>query len=152
MTEPIQIDILVLTIKKTEWLGDAILQEQTKYWVTESEEDILTAKVLLKSKRLLESAFFCHLAIEKILKAFIAERKNEIPPKDHNLLKLAKRSGIHKELDEGCIDLLAELQPFNIEERYPETRERLFKDTPEKIFIKIVSKTEDKLQWFKQVL
>lgn len=129
-----------------------MLKNQTKYGVAESEEDILTAKILLKSGRLLESAFFCHLALEKILKAFISEVKNEIPPKSHNLLVLAKKSGLHKELDEETIDLLTEVQPFNIEGRYPETREKILKNTPADRFADIVSRTEVKIQWLKQML
>lgn len=128
------------------------MKKQTEYWVTESEEDIFTAKILLRSGRLLESAFFCHLSLEKMLKAFIVERQDEIPPKSHNLLVLAKKSGIHKQIDEKTIDLLAEVQPFNIEGRYPETREKLLRNTPTARFADIVSKTEEKIKWFKQML
>lgn len=128
------------------------MKEQAKYWVSESEEDILTAQVLLKSGRLLESAFFSHLALEKILKAFIAERNDEIPPKSHNLLLLAKKSGLNKELDEDTIDLIAEVQPFNIEGRYPETREKLLKSTHPDRFKNIVERTEGKVKWLKEKL
>ncbi|ABO49432.1 HEPN domain protein [Desulforamulus reducens MI-1] len=128
------------------------MKEQTHYWVSESEEDIVTAKILVKSGRLLESVFFCHLALEKMLKAFIAERNNEMPPKSHNLLFLAKKSNLVKELDEETVDLIAEVQPFNIEGRYPEMRDKLYKSTTPDRFKAMVHRTEEKVKWLKEKL
>jgi hypothetical protein len=59
-----------------------------------------------------------HLAMEKILKAHICLHTNDIAPKLHNLVRLAELSGIA--FTEEQKDLLADINPFNIEGRYPE--------------------------------
>jgi len=110
-------------------LADAI-----RYWVDEAREDLITAEALLKSKRYLECGFFCHLAIEKIFKALILHNTKSVPPKSHNLILLAKKSGILDRLDESMKDLLADLQPFNIEGRYPEDRRKILESTPKRVF------------------
>jgi len=46
------------------------MDARIQYWVSEANESYLTAKVLFENKRYIESAFFCHLAMEKKLKAF----------------------------------------------------------------------------------
>jgi len=44
--------------------------------------------------------FICHLVAEKALKAVIADKKDEIPPKIHDLKALAKYGGIMSSLSE----------------------------------------------------
>ncbi|OPY59326.1 MAG: HEPN domain protein [Pelotomaculum sp. PtaU1.Bin035] len=49
-----------------------------------------TAEIMWKSTRYVYTVFMCHLAIEKALKALFAESTGTIPPRIHNLIKLAK--------------------------------------------------------------
>jgi len=128
-------------------LADAI-----KYWVDEAKEDLITAKALLESKRYLECGFFCHLAIEKIFKALILHNTNVVPPKSHNLIFLAKKSGILAQLDESMKDLIADLQPFNIEGRYPEDRRKILESTPKRVFHEILIKTKEGIKWLEKNL
>lgn len=106
------------------------MDKHTEYWLTDSLESLDTANVLFDNKKYLESAFFCHLAMEKMLKAFYTYRTNNIPPKVHNLLLLAERSGLQKEFSEEQMDFLAELNPFQLEGRYPGARQILYKQQP----------------------
>ncbi|MDP2862416.1 MAG: hypothetical protein Q8N95_06455 [Desulfobacterales bacterium] len=46
------------------------------------------------------------------------ETVNDVAPRLHNLVRLAELSGII--FEQKQIDLLAEMNPFNIEGRYPE--------------------------------
>jgi len=123
-------------------LVDAIM-----YWVEEAKEDLITAKALFDTKRYLECGFFCHLAIEKMFKAFIVKHIKEVPPKNHNLIFLANKSGIIGELDESMKELIADLQPFNIEGRYPEDRRKILKVTPKRVFQDILISTQEGVKW-----
>ena len=69
-------------------------------WLNMCDEDLITAKWLLDGKRLLPMGFFCHLIAEKALKAVVTHNTGEIPPKTHDLTKLAERGGIYGDLSE----------------------------------------------------
>ncbi|WP_066640161.1 HEPN domain-containing protein [Desulfolucanica intricata] len=113
--------------------------------------------LILKSLRInkeyyLECGFFCHLAIEKMFKALILHNTKVVPPKSHNLIFLAKKSGILIKLDESMKDLIADLQPFNIEGRYPEDRRRILENTPKRVFHEILNKTQEGAKWLEKNL
>ncbi len=64
------------------------------------------------------SLFFAHLTLEKVLKAHVCGYTRELAPKLHNLVRLAELSGL--KLDEAQISLLAEMNSYNLEGRYPD--------------------------------
>lgn len=70
------------------------MKKKTKTWLELATNDLKLAEELLSRKgRVYYAAHFCHQAIEKMLKAIIAERTNEIPLPTHNfkiLLEQAK--------------------------------------------------------------
>ena len=64
-------------------------------WVATANYDLRTADAMYKAGRYLYVVFMCHLAIEKMLKAILAQRYPEdVPPKIHNLINLAQRTEI----------------------------------------------------------
>jgi len=88
------------------------------YWQTGAEEDWEVAIQLIESNKIRHGLFFLHMALEKILKAHICRNIKDVAPRTHNLVRLAELSGIVFEQKQQ--DLLAEINPFNIEGRYPE--------------------------------
>lgn len=88
------------------------------YWRNGAEEDWEVAKQLIESDKIRHGLFFLHMVLEKILKAHICRSINDVAPRLHNLVRLAELSGIV--FEQKQIDLLAEINPFNIEGRYPE--------------------------------
>ncbi len=65
-----------------------------------------------------------HLVLEKILKAlFVQNSADLLPPKTHNLVKLAEHSKIP--LTDEQKFFLDEVNDFNIEVRYPQFRDAL---------------------------
>ncbi len=68
------------------------INKQIKYWRDSAEEDISTAEILANKDRFLHALFFCHLSIEKIIKAHVVKSTNEIPPKSHNLFLLSEKA------------------------------------------------------------
>jgi len=46
-----------------------VIEKQIEYWKTGVLDDLTTARILIEKRRLLYGLFFCHLVIEKIIKA-----------------------------------------------------------------------------------
>ncbi len=92
--------------------------KQIKYWQDSAESNIETAAILIKSGKYTEGMFFCHLSIEKILKALIVKQTENIPPKSHDLFNLAEIAKIG--ITEEQSDFMQILMKYQIEGRYPE--------------------------------
>ena len=128
------------------------MNNKTIYWLELCDDDLITAKELLKSKRWLHMGFFCHLIVEKSLKAVIAEKTNEIPPKIHDLPKLANLGGIWDVISEEQKELLKKLIPLQIEARYPEYKKRIASTLSQEYCEQLLIGTENFLCWIKQQL
>lgn len=87
------------------------------YWRQGAQEDADVARQLVDAGRLRHGLFFAHLALEKALKAVICQRSGDLAPRIHNLVRLAEVAGVN--LDNPQLDLLAEMNQFNLEGRYP---------------------------------
>ena len=48
------------------------IKKQIEYWINSSEDDLETAGLLIKNKKILFGLFLCHLCIEKIGRYFDA--------------------------------------------------------------------------------
>jgi HEPN domain-containing protein len=96
--------------------------------------------------------FICHLVAEKALKAMIMAKTDDFPPKIHDLKSLAKRSGIADELSKEQFALLEQLNPMQIEARYPEHKDKISAALTLEKCRKIYNDTEGFLCWIKQRL
>jgi HEPN domain-containing protein len=114
--------------------------------------EVITAKALLKAERLLHTGFFCHAVVEKALKAVISDKTGEIPPKIHDLPKLANLAGLWVNLENKYKELFKKLTPLQIETRYPEYKDKVAKTLTVKYCEKLISETEGFLCWIKQLL
>lgn len=129
------------------------MNDKAKYWIELADYDIDTAKVMLIGKRYLYVGFMCHQAIEKALKAAIANLNEEtVPPKTHDLVKLAKNCNLYSLICESQKDILDILLPLNIEARYPSYKEMLLKQLSDSTCENILAETEGILLWIKQQL
>lgn len=66
----------------------------------------------------IEGMFFCHLCIEKIIKALVVKQIETIPPKSHDLFYLANLAKI--QITEEQSDFMQILKKYQLEGRYPE--------------------------------
>jgi HEPN domain-containing protein len=66
------------------------------------------------------AVFFGHLAVEKELKDLHAIKRGDHAPPIHNLLRLAKATGL--EPDEAQTEALIRITAFSIEARYPDPK------------------------------
>ena len=130
------------------------MDDKVTYWLDLSDEDITVAKVLFNGGKLLYSGFMCHLAVEKALKAVIAKdcADDDFPPKWHDLTKLAVHAKIFEIMSEEQQDFIEDLNPLNIEARYPEYKNKIAERIPKEICMKIITETEEFLCWIEKQL
>ena len=71
------------------------IKEHVKFWLDGAEHDWDTAKSLFSTGKYDWCLFVAHLVLEKTLKAlFIQDNCNQLPPKTHSLVKLARQTEI----------------------------------------------------------
>ena len=99
--------------------------EEISYWLGIAKDDLRVAGHLIDTNDRLHALFFCHLAIEKMLKALFVKVNKGSPPPTHNLPRLATESKLT--LSGEDIEFLNELLRFNIEARYPKDRIKIRK-------------------------
>jgi HEPN domain-containing protein len=93
-------------------------QKQIDYWQTSSDEDLAAAQSLLEKGHFRHCLFFAHLAIEKMLKAHVTRHIKDIPPRTHNLVRLAEIAKL--KLDSEQEEFLREFGIYQLEGRYPD--------------------------------
>jgi HEPN domain-containing protein len=97
------------------------IDEQIKYWRTGSAEDLAAAESLLEKGHLRHCLFLAHWALEKMLKAHVARVTQDIPPRVHNLVRLAQSAGL-KPNDEQE-KFLRRFDLYRLEGRYPDSQQ-----------------------------
>ncbi len=94
------------------------VQKQIDYWINGAEDDLITADLLLKEKRILHGLFFCHLVIEKAIKAPYVKVNQEIAPRSHNLIYLSEKAKL--DLEDDLQIFLGLLMKYQLQGRYPD--------------------------------
>lgn len=123
------------------------LDKQIEYWVEGADSALDTACILIKKKKFLHGLFFCHLTIEKIIKALAVKATSQIPPKSHNLFLLLENTGI--EMKDEDAEFFGILMKYQLEGRYPDYNPQV----PEKKIVKeYLKKTSEMLSWLKKKL
>lgn len=128
------------------------MNDKVTYWIEMSDYDFDTAKAMLETKRYLYVAFMCHQTIEKILKAYWSKVLEEPPLKIHSLSRLAEKNGLDIDMSEEQTDFIDELEPLNIEARYPSYKERLMKSLTSDRCKELIEQTDKLRTWIKSKL
>jgi HEPN domain-containing protein len=128
------------------------MNDKVAYWLDLCNDDLITARALLKSERLLHMGFFCHMIAEKSLKAVIADRSGKTPPRIHDIQKLADCAGVFNNLSDEQFALIDKLTPLQIKARYPEYKELIASTLTVDTCQKILIETEEFLCWIRQLL
>ncbi|MBI5003957.1 HEPN domain-containing protein [Candidatus Kaiserbacteria bacterium] len=118
-----------------------------QFWREKSGEDFAVAQMLLASNRNTYALFFCHLAIEKLLKALVVRKTNANAAYDHNLQRLASDAGL--QLSDTMQESLAEINTFNIKGRYDEFKSQFYKKATTEYTENYLRETEHILVWLK---
>ena len=116
------------------------------HWVERAQYDLDTAKAMLECHRYLYVAYMCQQAIEKIIKAIIAQQGKENVP-IHNLIRLSEIAQIRGELADHRLNFLAGLTPYHIEARYGDYKESLSEIINGETAKELYDKTREIFQW-----
>jgi len=128
------------------------MNSKTDYWLEMCDDDLITAKAMLNTGRLLWMGFICHLIAEKALKAVVANMTDDVPPKTHDLRKLAVLGNVLDDLTMEQRTLLGTLMPLHLEARYPEYKKKVLETLTTESCKQILAETEAFLCWIKQRL
>lgn len=101
------------------------LQKNIEYWLDSSKKDLEVAQSLFKSKHYPQCLFFCHLALEKLLKTITIKTIKDYPPYIHDLRKLAEIAKLKLSSDQEM--RLDEISTFNIAGRYASEKFEFYK-------------------------
>lgn len=126
-----------------------ILNQIKKNWLAQSDRDLITSKNCARSGDFYASAFFCHQAIEKSLKALYIQKFEDLPPKIHHIDKLANLL----EAPNKILDITYSLSEDYMMTRYPDVSDQLpFQLYNEKMTRKKILQTEKLLSWVKKTI
>lgn len=129
------------------------MNDNATYWLNMVDYDLETAKVMLDGGRYLYVGFMCHLSVEKAIKAVIAERDPQnVPPKIHNLIRLANLSGVAKKLTDEQKSFLEYTSTLHIEARYTDYKETIAQRLSANFCAELLEKTQVFIGWIKQQL
>lgn len=128
------------------------MDDKVNYWIELSDYDLETAEAMYQSKRYLYVGFMCHQTIEKVFKAYYTKLKVETAPFSHSLSYLAKKGDFYDEFSDYQKDFIDQIEPLNIEARYPSHKERLLRSLTDAKCIEIVHETKKLQQWIKEKL
>jgi HEPN domain-containing protein len=123
--------------------------DHIQYWKRTAADSWLSTQTLFDGKRYVESVFWVHLTLEKLLKAhWVKDNLTDIAPRVHNLLFLLGQTSLTLTIDE--IIFLKMVDSFQMDGRYPDytfkidaictqpfTRQLL--DTSDQLQIKLLS-------------
>lgn len=126
------------------------VKKQIEYWLTTARNDLETAEIILKAgKNYHHCLFFCHLVLEKGLKALVAKNTKNFPPKMHDLETLAVKAGL--ELTQEQKDFYSLMTGFSIQARYPDDSFKIYKSTTRRVALPPLKRTRKEFAWIEEL-
>ena len=123
-------------------------EEHISYWLESAEYDFEASMSMFQTGYYVWSLFIGHLVLEKVLKAlYVQNSDNKVPPKIHNLVKLADLSGL--ELTSLQIDIYEDINTFHVEGRYSEFKNELYKLCTEQFTSNHINNIKEQYKWLK---
>lgn len=119
-------------------------------WMDQAQYDLDTAHAMFESGRYLYVLFCCQQAVEKTLKALISQRTKELPPRIHQLKRLAETAKL--EISEAQAELLRELSSYYIQSRYPEEISDIALNVNRQETRGILAQTQEMIEWIKSMI
>ena len=121
-------------------------------WLDQVAEDISSAECLYNGGHWLYTAFLCHQAIEKSLKAYFVDKKDCDPRYTHSHARLLDDCGLTGKLTDAHQRLVDLMVPMYIEARYPEQKERVARMLNKDACKYILDTTKELTKWIEQRL
>lgn len=124
------------------------MRKDSENLLLSAEYDLSTAQHMLETGRFVYVIFMCHLAIEKMLKAIMAEVTGKSPPKTHNLIYLLK--SIPLTTPQDFLDFIAKINNASVVTRYPEDFQNLLAAYPEEVAKSYFAVSKKVIEWLRQ--
>jgi HEPN domain-containing protein len=122
--------------------------EHIGYWLESASHDLEAATNLFSSEKYDWCLFIRHLVLEKTLKAiFVFNNENKMPPKIHNLVKLAELARLDLTKEQKLF--FDEVNDFNIETRYPDYKMDFYRRCTKSYSEKYFEKIKEHYNWLK---
>lgn len=118
------------------------ISRQVAYWLQGAKDDFESAEILFHRGKLRQALFFTHLALEKILKAHVTRATADVPPRIHNLIRLAELSGLS--IPQERILFLRGHQAYALEGRYPDASRY---SITEEIALQEIQAAREMMEW-----
>ena len=99
--------------------------KQIAYWINSANHDLDVAETLFQSGKYDWCLYIAHLVLEKTIKAFYVKNVGKLPPRIHDLVRLANMARI--EFAEETLEFLDAANTFNVSTRYPDEKLRFYK-------------------------
>jgi len=116
-------------------------------WIEQAEYDLAAAGDMLKAGRLYYVLFCCQQATEKMLKAIYARKLNNVPPRTHQLVRIAEETKL--ELSEEHKNFLRELSAYYIQSRYPDEMDGMEPEISVDLAELTLLRTKELIQWLR---
>lgn len=121
---------------------------QIEYWGNSAQRSWRTALSLFELKHYDSCLFFCHLTLEKILKALVVQKTNKPAPYIHDLAKLAAM--VQLDVSEKQVQKLRIITGFNISARYDDVKLAFYKRCTKSYTTKYLEVTKELYLWLKK--
>lgn len=125
-------------------------KEHIQYWLNGADHDLQAAESLFKVEKYDWCLFLAHLVLEKALKAYCVSKIDKVPPKTHNLVKLAEQSSLELTADRQIF--FDEVNTFNLEARYPDYRNDFYQRCTKNFTEKYFRQIKENYQWLKSLI
>jgi HEPN domain-containing protein len=124
------------------------VKDQIDYWKKSAGRNWKSAQGLLKLKHYDACLFFCHLALEKVLKGLIVQRTSKPAPfiRDLENLALIAKLSISEEQTKN----LKTITRFNIGGRYDDTKFEFYKQCTKSYTEKYFNISKELYLWLKK--
>jgi HEPN domain-containing protein len=125
-------------------------KQHIEYWLSSAENDITASDHLFEAGDYHWCLYIAHLVLEKALKAYYCYSRNDIPPRTHDLLKLAKLSNLS--MTQNQKELYLRFNDFNIEARYPDYKFSFYKTATKDFAIINLNHIKKEFLWIKSLI
>ncbi|MBI2444270.1 MAG: HEPN domain-containing protein [Candidatus Magasanikbacteria bacterium] len=121
--------------------------EIVAFWLRSGERNWQIARDLFKLKRYDACLFFCHLALEKLLKGLVVRATKEPAPYIHDLAKLATLTKLQPTTEQT--QHLRTIATFNVAARYDNIKLAFYKKCTHPFTARYLDITKQLILWLK---
>ncbi len=126
------------------------MRKEVENWYKSAKYDLEVAEEVFHTGRYIYVVFFCHLAVEKMLKAVVEKVTGKTPPRTHNLVILLKQAALQPPRD--MLKFMGELSETSVATRYPLDFESTAESYTQSAAESCLKQAKEALKWIEAFL